>query len=105
MDRPIIYRTLMEYYMGEDADFFEELGFRDNPLKYYLYTVTILHDTVLQISRYSHRPQVTTQRTALYLRCFEHKTVVQRDKMAREAITRFGKCYELSDPQSVTQPS
>ena len=54
MDNPIVYRTLVDYYRGEDEDWFNELGFHTNPMKAYLYTVAILHDTVLLLGTQQH---------------------------------------------------
>ena len=47
MENHIVYRTLVAYYRGEDEDWFYEVGFHTNPMKAYLYTVAILHDTIL----------------------------------------------------------
>ena len=42
MDRPVIRKTIREYYMWKSFDWFQEQGFDDNPLKAYLYAIFIL---------------------------------------------------------------
>ena len=54
MENHLVYRTLVDYYRGEDEDWFNELGFHTNPMKAYLYTVAILHDTVLLLGTQQH---------------------------------------------------
>ena len=54
MENHLVYCTLVDYYRGEDEDWFNELGFHINPMKAYLYTVAILHDTFLLIGSQMH---------------------------------------------------
>ena len=90
MDRPVIRKTIREYYMWKSFDWFEEQGFQDNPLKAYLYAIIILTDTCLSISRFAYAPEPNRQRAGLYLRRFEVNTRKNRDALVRNAIHRFG---------------
>ena len=47
MENHLVYRTLVDYYRGDDEDCFDELGFHTKPMKAYLYTIAILHDLSL----------------------------------------------------------
>ena len=109
MDNQLVYRTLVDYYRGEDEDWFIELGFHTNPMKAYLYTVAILHDTVLLLGAQQHRlwdgNRVATtdsttdcdstsdsdSRTAMYLRRFERQTRIKRDTVIQDAINSLGR--------------
>ena len=90
-----VYRTLVDYYRGEDEDWFNELGFHTNPMKAYLYTIAILHDTVLCLACQQHiiynSGQRAAPRTAMYLRRFERQTRVVRDTVVQDAIDFFGR--------------
>ena len=108
MDNQLVYRTLVDYYRGEDEDWFIELGFHANPMKAYLYTVAILHDTVLLLGAQQHKlwdgnrvpltdcstdtdsTSDSGSRTAMYLRRFERQTRIKRDTVIQDAINRFG---------------
>ena len=106
MDNQLVNRTLVDYYRGEDEDWFIELGFHANPMKAYLYTVAILHDTVLTLGAQQHRlwdgNRSTTDssdcdstsnsdsRTAMYLRRFERETRMKRDTVIQDAIRSLG---------------
>ena len=94
MDNPIVYRTILDYYRGEDEDWFNELGFHINPMKAYLYTVAILHDTVLLLGTQQHllrNGNGAASRTAMYLRRFDRQTRMQRDTVVQDAINYFGR--------------
>ena len=101
-----MYRTLVDYYRGEDEDWFNELGFHTNPMKAYLYAVAILHDTVLLLCSQQHGlwegQRVSTRassdstsdsdsRTSMYLRRFERQTRVVRDTVVQDAINSLGR--------------
>ena len=95
MENHIVYRTLVDYYRGEDEDWFYETGFHTNPMKAYLYTVSILHDTILLL-RSQHellRRNGTgaASRTAMYLRRFSRQTRTLRDIVIQDAINYFGR--------------
>ena len=82
MDNPIVYRTILDYYRGEDEDWFNELGFHINPMKAYLYTVAILHDIVLLLGTQQHllrNGNGAASRTAMYLRCLLYTSPSPRD--------------------------
>ena len=97
-----MYRTLVDYYRGEDEDWFNELGFHTNPMKAYLYAVAILHDTVQLLYSQQHAlwegQSVSTSdstsdsysRTSMYLRRFERQTRVVRDTVVQDAIDSLG---------------
>ena len=104
MDNQLVNRTLVDYYRGEDEDWFIELGFHANPMKAYLYTVAILHDTVLLLCAQQDRlwdgNRSTTDcdstsnsesRTAMYLRRFERQTRMKRDTVIQDAIRSLGR--------------
>ena len=104
MENHLVYRTLVDYYRGEDEDWFNELGFHTNPMKAYLYAVAILHDTVLLLCTQQHRlwdgQRVSTRsdsttdsdsRTAMYLRRFERQTRVVLDTVVQDAINYLGR--------------
>ena len=80
MENHLVYRTLVDYYRREDEDCFNELGLHTNPMKAYLYTIAILHDTVLCLTCQQHviynSGQKAAPRTAMYLRRFERQTRV-----------------------------
>ena len=90
MDRPVIRKTIREYYMWKSFDWFQEQGFDDNPLKAYLYAIFILHDTCLCISRFAYAPEPNRERAGLYLRRFEVNTRRKRVGLVEDAIRRFG---------------
>ena len=94
MENHLVYRTLVDYYRGEDEDWFNELGFHINPMKAYLYTVAILHDTVLLLGTQQHilrGGKRASSRTAMYLRRFERQTRIVRDTVIQDAILTFGR--------------
>ena len=94
MENHLVYRTLVDYYRGEDEDWFNELGFHINPMKAYLYTVAILHDTVLLLGTQQHilrGGERASSRTAMYLRRFERQTRIVRDTVIQDAILTFGR--------------
>ena len=95
MENHLVYRTLVDYYRGEDEDWFHELGFHTNPMKAYFYTVAILHDTVLSLGSQQHilnsSGQRAASRTAMYLRRFDRQTRVMRDTVVQDAIVTFGR--------------
>ena len=94
MENHIVYRTLVDYYRGEDEDWFYEVGFHTNPMKAYLYTVAILHDTVLLLGTQQHilrGGERESSRTAMYLRRFERQTRIVRDTVIQDAILTFGR--------------
>ena len=94
MDNPIVYRTILDYYRGEDEDWFNELGFHINPMKAYLYTVAILHDIVLLLGTQQHllrNGNGAASRTAMYLRRFDRQTRMLRDTVVQDAINYFGR--------------
>ena len=94
MDNHIVYRTLVDYYRGEDEDWFNELGFHTNPMKAYLYTVAILHNTVLLLGTQQHllrNGNGAASRTAMYLRHFDRQTRMMRDIVVQDAINYFGR--------------
>ena len=94
MENNLVYRTLIDYYRGEDEDWFNELGFHTNPMKAYLYTVAILHDTVLLIGSQQHLLRDGNDapaRTAMYLRRFHRQTRMMRDTVVQDAINYFGR--------------
>ena len=94
MENHLVYRTLVDYYRGEDEDWFNELGFHTNPMKAYLYTVAILHDTVLLIGTQQHLLRDgndAAARTAMYLRRFHRQTRMIRDTVVQDAINYFGR--------------
>ena len=94
MENHIVYRTLVDYYRGEDEDWFNELGFHINPMKAYLYTVAILHDTVLLLGTQQHllrNGNGAASRTAMYLRRFDRQTRMLRDTVVQDAINYFGR--------------
>ena len=94
MENHLVYRTLVNYYRGEDEDWFNELGFHTNPMKAYLYTVAILHDTVLLLGTQQHLLRDgndTASRTAMYLRRFHRQTRMIRDTVVQDAIDFFGR--------------
>ena len=95
MENHLVYRTLVDYYRGEDEDWFNELGFHTNPMKAYLYTVAILHDTVLLLGAQQHTlcgggGQRASTRTAMYLRRFERQTRIVRDTVIQDAVLTLG---------------
>ena len=95
MENHLVYRTLVDYYRGEDEDSFNELGFHTNPMKAYLYTITILHDTVICLACQQgviyNCGQKSGPRTAMYLRRFERQTRAKRDTVVQDAIDFFGR--------------
>ena len=94
MENHLVYRTLVDYYRGEDEDWFNELGFHTNPMKAYLYTVAILHDTVLLLGTQQHllrNGKGAASRTAMYLRRFDRQTRMIRDTVVQDAINFFGR--------------
>ena len=94
MENHLVYRTLTDYYRGEDEDWFNELGFHTKPMKAYLYTVAILHDTVLLIGTQQHLLRdgnETAARTAMYLQRFNRQTRMIRDTVVQDAIDFFGR--------------
>ena len=94
MENHLVYRTLVDYYRGEDEDWFNELGFHTNPMKAYLYTVAILHDTVLLIGTQQHLLRdgnETAAHTAMYLQRFNRQTRMIRDTVVQDAIDFFGR--------------
>ena len=94
MENHIVYRTLVDYYRGEDEDWFYEVGFHTNPMKAYLYTVAILHDTVLLLGTQQHllrNGNGAASRTAMYLRRFDRQTRMLRDTVVQDAINYFGR--------------
>ena len=94
MENDLVYCTLIDYYRGEDEDWFNELGFHTNPMKAYLYTVAILHDTVLLIGTQQHLLRDgndAAARTAMYLRRFHRQTRMMRDTVVQDAINYFGR--------------
>ena len=94
MENHLVYRTLTNYYRGEDEDWFNELGFHTKPMKAYLYTVAILHDTVLLLGTQQHllrNGNGAASRTAMYLRRFDRQTRMQRDTVVQDAINYFGR--------------
>ena len=94
MENELVHRTLTDYYRGEDEDWFSELGFHGNPMKAYLYTVAILHDTVLLLGAQQHvlcgQGQMASPRTVMYLRRFERLTRVVRDTVVQDALRQLG---------------
>ena len=97
MENHLVYRTLVDYYRGEDEDWFNELGFHTKPMKAYFYTVAILHDIVLCLGSQQHILNTTSSgqraasRTAMYLRRFDRQTRVMRDTVVQDAIVTFGR--------------
>ena len=94
MENHLVYRTLVDYYRGEDEDWFNELGFHTNPMKAYLYTVAILHDTVLLLGTQQHLLRggnSAASRTAMYLQRFDRQTRIIRDTVVQDAINFFGR--------------
>ena len=90
MERPVIRKIIRDYYMWKSLDWFQEQGFKDNPLKAYLYAIFILHDTCLSISHLAYYPEPNRERVGLYLRRFEASTRARRIALVRNAIRRFG---------------
>ena len=71
-----------------------ELGFHTNPMKAYLYTVAILHDTVLLLGTQQHLLRDgngAASRTAMYLRRLDRQTRIIRDTVVQDAINFFGR--------------
>ena len=94
MENHLVYRTLVDYYRGEDEDWFNELGSHTNPMKAYFYTVAILHDTVLLLGTQQQLlcgVQRAASRTAMYLHRFDRQTRVMRDTVVQDAIVTFGR--------------
>ena len=95
MENHLVYRTLVDYYRGDDEDCFNELGFHTKPMKAYLYTIAILHDTVLCFTCHQHvMPycgETAATRTAMYLRRVEKQTRILRDRVVQDAIDFFGR--------------
>ena len=64
-------------------------------MKAYLYTIAILHDTVLCLTCQQgviyHSGQKAAPRTAMYLRRIERQTRVIRDTVVQDAIDFFGR--------------
>ena len=93
MENHLVCRTLVDYYRGEDEDSFNELGFHTNPLKAYLHTIAILHDTVLCLACQQgvvyNCGQKSGPRTAMYLQRFERQTRAKRDTVVQDAIDFF----------------
>ena len=60
----------------------------------YLYTVAILHDTVLLLGTQQHllrNGNGAASRTAMYLRRFDRQTRMLRDTVVQDAINYFGR--------------
>ena len=95
MENKLVHHTSTDYYRGEDEDWFNELGFHSNPMKAYLYTVAILHDTVLLLGAQQHvlcgQGHRASPRTAMYLRHFERQTRVVRDTVVQDALRQLGR--------------
>jgi len=95
MENHVVYRTLMDYYREEDEDSFYELGFHSNPMKAYLYTITILHDTVICLACQEgiiyNAGIESGPRTAMYLRRIKRETKAKRDTVVRDAVGLFGR--------------
>ena len=95
MENHVVYRTLMDYYREEDEDSFYELGFHSNPMKAYLYTITILHDTVICLACQEgiiyNSGIESGPRTAMYLRRVERETKAKQDTVVRDAVDLFGR--------------
>ena len=95
MENHVVYRTLMDYYREEDEDSFYELGFHSNPMKAYLYTITILHDTVICLACQEgiiyNSGIESGPRTAMYLRRVKRETKAKRDTVVRDAVDLFGR--------------
>ena len=95
MENHVVYRTLMDYYREEDEDSFYELGFHSNPMKAYLYTITILHDTVICLACQEgiiyNAGIESGPRTAMYLRRVKRETKAKRDTVVRDAVDLFGR--------------